>query len=91
MIRKFPWVGRKNVGLEMVKLGWATVYRSANAEYAGILNLLEEAEEKAKRKKKGMWISYSPPPKSRLLAGLISKKAPAFETPAEYKKRHASL
>ncbi|KAK3180307.1 putative endonuclease lcl3 [Lecanicillium sp. MT-2017a] len=66
---------RRNVGLEMVKRGLATVYEAkSGAEFGGIKDVYEKAEAKAKKKKKGMW----------------SGKASEFESPREYKSRYGS-
>lgn len=56
--RKFPWIWPVwwNVSLEMVKAGFATIYRDTGAEYNGILRDLEAAESKARKAKLGMWI-----------------------------------
>ncbi|KAG0151630.1 hypothetical protein CROQUDRAFT_651053 [Cronartium quercuum f. sp. fusiforme G11] len=64
---------RKNVSLSMVEAGLATVYRSAGAEYGNILDRLTAAEAKARRNKLGMW----------------SQSARSFESPRDYKLRHA--
>lgn len=45
----------KNVSLEMVRAGYATVYVSAGAEYGGIKEMLQKAEIVAKKRKIGMW------------------------------------
>lgn len=51
------WGFRRNVGLEMVKAGFADVYNQAGARYGGYRQekLLREALEMAKRRKRGMW------------------------------------
>ncbi|KAG4302925.1 hypothetical protein PCANB_000756 [Pneumocystis canis] len=68
----FIWI-RKNVALEMIKLGLAEVYKSRGAEYGGkimeIRYLYEE--QKAKRKKIGIW----------------KQGIKTYESPAEYKRR----
>lgn len=55
--RKFPWLWPvwSNVSLEMVRSGYATIYRDMGAEYNGILKDLETAESKARKSKLGMW------------------------------------
>ncbi|TWU77177.1 putative endonuclease lcl3 [Metarhizium rileyi] len=64
---------RRNVGLEMVKRGLATTYEAkSGAEYGGLKTEYEQAEAKAKRKRKGMW----------------SGKRSEFESPRDYKSRH---
>ena len=47
-VKIWTWTGRKDVSLEMVKAGLATVYVQAGAEYGGIEQELKQAEEKAK-------------------------------------------
>lgn len=69
------WLIRRNVGLEMVKRGLATVYEAkSGAEFGGLKKMYERAEAKAKRKKKGMW----------------GAKKSEFESPREYKSRYSS-
>ena len=55
---KFPWLWPVwwNVSLEMVRAGYATIYRDSGAEYNGILKDLEISEVKARKSKLGMWI-----------------------------------
>ena len=55
-IRTWPakWI-RRDVGLEQVRAGLATVFREGGAEYGGMLPLLEKAEDEAKKAKRGMW------------------------------------
>ena len=55
--RRFPWLWPSwwNVSLEMVRAGYATIYRDLGAEYGGILTDLEAAEAKARKSKLGMW------------------------------------
>ena len=49
------WLIRRNVGLEMIKRGLATVYEAkSGAEFGGLKDVYIKAEAKAKRKKKGM-------------------------------------
>ncbi|MBW0523048.1 hypothetical protein O181_062763 [Austropuccinia psidii MF-1] len=64
----------RNVSLEMVKAGLATVYRSAGAEYGNFLSQLESAEVKAKKRKCGIW----------------SLKSKEYESPRDYKLRHSN-
>lgn len=47
-VRTPPFYFKKNVSLEMVKAGLASLYVAKGAEYGGILNQLEQAESKAK-------------------------------------------
>lgn len=46
---------KRNLSLQMVRAGWAAVYKQANAEYDGLEELLLKEEKKAKRKKIGIW------------------------------------
>lgn len=66
---------RRDVGLEMLKAGWATVYDAkVGAVFAGegTEKKYRAAEETAKHKGRGMW----------------KHGVEAVETPQEYKKRH---
>lgn len=68
------WLLRKDVGLEMIKRGLATVYDAKiGAEFGGLEEKYRAAEAKAKLKKLGMW-------------GAKGK----FESPRDYKNRHAA-
>lgn len=49
------WFSDKNVSLKLVKEGMACVYRSKSAEYGKYKKKLFLAEERAIRKKKGIW------------------------------------
>ncbi|KAH7162862.1 hypothetical protein B0J13DRAFT_430772 [Dactylonectria estremocensis] len=65
---------RKNVGLELVKVGLATTYEAkSGAEFGGMQKVYEKAEAKAKRSQKGMW----------------SVDASKFESPRDYKSKWA--
>lgn len=46
---------KRNLSLDMVIAGYAVVYRGGGAEYFGMEKQLREAEEIARRKKRGMW------------------------------------
>ncbi|EMR10786.1 hypothetical protein PNEG_00934 [Pneumocystis murina B123] len=77
-IRKWPYIWiKRNVSLEMIKLGMAEVYKSHGAEYGGKSAELRfrHEEEKAKRKKIGIW----------------KQSAKSYESPAEYKRRTFAL
>mmetsp|Transcript_31404 Transcript_31404/g.70588 ORF Transcript_31404/g.70588 Transcript_31404/m.70588 type:complete len:157 (-) Transcript_31404:237-707(-) len=65
------WPFRKNLSEEVLRAGWATIYRQGGAEYGGQLARFERIEEEAKGAKVGLWASGE---KSR-------------ENAAEYKKR----
>lgn len=49
------WPFRKNVSKELLRAGFATIYRQGGAEYGGILPQLEGLEQQAKEKKVGLW------------------------------------
>lgn len=70
------WVRRwfllqKNVSLEMVKAGYATVYTGAGAEYGTAKDQLIRAEKWARRCRRGMWRQASS----------------EYVSPAEYKRQ----
>ncbi|KAL9484726.1 hypothetical protein ACSS6W_003515 [Trichoderma asperelloides] len=72
-VRRFLF--RRNVGLEMIKSGLATVYEAkSGGEFGGLKQRYEKAEAKARRKRKGMWAGD---PKT-------------YESPREYKTKWAS-
>jgi len=50
----FYWI-RRNVSIEMLKAGMASIYTAKGAEYGKYLSQLEKAEEQAKKRKKGIW------------------------------------
>lgn len=47
-VRNPPFYLKKNVSLEMVKAGLASLYVAKGAQYDGILDKLKKHEEKAK-------------------------------------------
>ena len=49
------WFIECNLSLEMVKAGYATVYRESNACYGGIYDELVLAEQRARSRRVGMW------------------------------------
>lgn len=70
------WVRRwfflhKNVSLEMVKAGYATVYTGAGAEYGTAKEQLVRAEKWARRCRRGMW----------------RQNSSEYVSPAEYKRQ----
>jgi endonuclease YncB( thermonuclease family) len=72
---------RKDVGLEMLRVGLATVYEAkSGAEYGGFEQKYILAEEKAKKQKIGMWA------KPGLISRLMGERR-AQESPREYKTR----
>jgi len=69
------WLIRKDVGMEMLKAGMATVYEAKmGAEYGDFEGAYRRAEEVAKKKKRGMW----------------SGDMKNYESPMDYKTRTAS-
>jgi endonuclease YncB( thermonuclease family) len=67
---------RRDVGLQMLREGMATVYEAnTGAEFGQFEDKYRKAEWWAKTKRKGLW---------------AGKKKADFETPGEYKKRHGS-
>ncbi|OCK81032.1 SNase-domain-containing protein [Lepidopterella palustris CBS 459.81] len=79
-IRK--WFITKDVGMEMLKRGLATVYEAkSGSEFGKFEKEYRQAEEKAKRNKVGMWSQPS------LWARLKGEKASELESPRDYKTR----
>jgi endonuclease YncB( thermonuclease family) len=77
------WLFRKDVGLEMLKAGLATVYEAkTGSEFGNSEQKYRNAEDKAKADKVGMWT------KPTILERLRGESAKVTETPREYKKRH---
>ncbi|KAI8873723.1 staphylococcal nuclease, partial [Ramicandelaber brevisporus] len=60
----------KNVSVEILSAGLATVYKGQGAEYGNMLGRLEELEARAKSKRVGMW----------------SQKAKLYQSPMAFKK-----
>ncbi|KND00603.1 uncharacterized protein SPPG_03730 [Spizellomyces punctatus DAOM BR117] len=54
------WPFLRNVSLDMLQAGYATLYEQAGAEYDGMLLKFQKAEMKARASKKGMWGSSEP-------------------------------
>lgn len=50
----FKWI-KRDVGVEQIKSGLATVFRQGGAEHGGLLEIMEAAEAQAKSSRKGMW------------------------------------
>lgn len=79
------WFFKKDVGLEMLKAGLATVYEAkSGAEFGTSEEKYRAAEEQAKERKVGMWS------KPGLLQRLAGATAKAPESPREYKTRHTA-
>ncbi|KAF2831370.1 SNase-domain-containing protein [Ophiobolus disseminans] len=79
------WLFRKDVGLEMLKAGLATVYEAkSGSEFGTSEERYRATEKKAKAQKVGMWA------KASLLQKLGGGSTKAPESPREYKARHAA-
>ncbi|KAK4565442.1 putative endonuclease lcl3 [Recurvomyces mirabilis] len=76
---------RSDIGLEMLRLGLATVYEAkSGAEFGGKEEVYRAAEKKAKSRGVGMWQNPG------LVGRLLGRKATAVETPREYKTKVAA-
>ncbi|KAF2118374.1 hypothetical protein BDV96DRAFT_488947 [Lophiotrema nucula] len=79
------WLLRKDVGLEMLRSGLATVYEAkTGSEFGEFEQQYRDAEEKARAAKVGMWT------KPTILGRLRGETAKSPESPREYKTRHAA-
>ncbi|KAF1986158.1 SNase-domain-containing protein [Aulographum hederae CBS 113979] len=79
------WLFRKDIGLEMLKRGLATVYEAKfGSEFGEYEAKYREAEKKAKKNKIGMWAEPS------VIARFLGKGSPAYESPRDYKTRMQS-
>lgn len=79
-------VGNRDVGLEMIKAGWAGVYEAKKgAEYGGKEQEYREAEARAKQKKVGMWGGPG------VIGKLLGKKQEVLESPREFKTRQKKV
>ena len=77
------WLFRKDVGLEMLRAGLATVYEAkTGAEFGTVEDKYRAAEQKARDSKVGMWA------KRTLKQRLGGAPTPPSESPREYKNRH---
>jgi endonuclease YncB( thermonuclease family) len=77
------WLFRKDVGLEMLRSGLATVYEAkTGAEFGLNKTQYIAAEKKARESKVGMWAQ---PNLMQRLGGAATKPP---ESPREYKNRH---
>ncbi|KAK1918606.1 putative endonuclease lcl3 [Pyrenophora teres f. teres] len=77
------WLFRKDVGLEMLRSGLATVYEAkTGAEFGTVEDKYRAAEQKARDGKVGMWAK--PSLRQRLGGGPTQP----LESPREYKNRH---
>ncbi|KAG7386535.1 putative endonuclease lcl3 [Phytophthora pseudosyringae] len=55
MVQYGRWPFRRDASEEILKVGLGQVYRQAGAVYGGKQELYEKLEEKARKKKKGIW------------------------------------
>lgn len=79
------WLGKRDVGLEMLKAGLATVYEAKfGSEFGGQEEAYRNAEQVAKKAGVGMWAAAAEP---GLLDRLIGRKPEPLETPRQYKDR----
>ena len=54
-VMTIPPLSRKDLSIELMKRGLATLYTGGGAEYDGNRDLLESIQAKAQRKKRGVW------------------------------------
>ncbi|CAO2656864.1 Nn.00g056670.m01.CDS01 [Neocucurbitaria sp. VM-36] len=79
------WLLKKDVGLEMLKMGLATVYEAkTGAEFGAVEEKYRAAEGNARERRIGMWTKPS------LIQRLGGAGTKAPESPREYKNRHAA-
>lgn len=80
------WFGwRKDVGMDMLKTGLATVYEAKfGSEFGSKEAAYRKAEEKAKSKGIGIWKAGKEP---GYLAKILGRKKEEMETPRQYKNR----
>ncbi|KXT02614.1 hypothetical protein AC579_5439 [Pseudocercospora musae] len=84
-VYKRKWLGlrREDIGLEMLRAGLATLYEAKMyREFGGKKTKYEEAENRAKERKVGMW--SEPSVMKRIMSGSKKKEV---ETPREFKTR----
>lgn len=92
------WFGlrKKDVGLEMLKKGVATVYEAKfGSEFGGLEDVYRNAEKRAKQEGLGLWKGAKSHGKSRGIWGWFfgnTEDSPGkFETPRQYKDRIKAL
>jgi len=92
------WLGfrKKDVGLEMLKQGFATLYEAKfGSEFGGLEDVYKRAETRAKDRGLGLWKGSGKQRKSTGIWGWLSGKkeeqAEGFETPRQYKDRMKHL
>ena len=79
------WFIKKDIGLEMLRHGLASVYEAkTGSEFGQFEQQYRDAEEKAKAQKVGMWT------KPGILGRLRGETSKVAESPREYKNRHAA-
>lgn len=79
------WLRKRDVGLEMLRCGLATVYEAkSGSEFGTSEQKYRDAQKKAEEQKVGMWSKPS------LLGRLRGESAQKAETPREYKQRHTA-
>jgi endonuclease YncB( thermonuclease family) len=78
------WFLKKDVGLEMLKSGLATVYEAkTGSEFGNVEQQYRDAQEKAKASRIGIWTKPT-------LMERLRGDSPKNESPREYKNRHAA-
>ncbi|KAL1603775.1 putative endonuclease lcl3 [Paraconiothyrium brasiliense] len=79
------WFRNRDVGLEMLRNGLATVYEAkTGSEFGTSEQKYRDAQKKAEEQKVGMWT------KPNLLGRLRGETVKKAETPREYKQRHTA-
>lgn len=75
-------LGKRDVGEEMLRRGWATVYEAKfGSEFGGREGVYREMEERARKRGVGMWA------KSGVVGRLLGRSGGVKESPREYKTR----
>ncbi|PSN63478.1 SNase-domain-containing protein [Corynespora cassiicola Philippines] len=79
------WLLKKDVGLEMLRNGLATVYEAkSGSEFGNVEQQYRDAEKKAREQQVGMWAKPS------ILGRIRGETSTKPESPREYKARHAA-
>jgi endonuclease YncB( thermonuclease family) len=80
------WLLKKDVGLEMLKSGLASVYEAkTGSEFGTFEQQYRDAEAQAKGRKVGMWTQPG------LLGRMRGESINKLESPREYKTRHTAV
>lgn len=90
-IRKWwgiPGLGTKDLGLEMIKAGWAEVYTAKGAEYGDLKEEYMTAQKVAQSHRVGMWTAERSLWDKFFHPGRASE-APKLESPHDFKARIA--